>query len=498
MGIRLQPISASWMTPYALAAQLTAQAGQSRGQGMAALGSGIASGISGLTAKRERESVRAQEEARFQQGRSDARERFNYQIIKDQEDAARELAGAKGLELLMVMDDPAREAVVRRELEQAMTSYQSNRARAEGMIQSSGGGCVGGSCAVSGQVAPAYDSPMAMARSTRFSSGDAPSTIPSAPVAAQADMTSDVDWGNPDAIAARIEALKQRRQMAQDDLEATRSAMGKRGVNPAVVVAATRKKVTLLDSYTRALEVMTLKGAGAMRKQKEESEAREAALRRETPEAAAANERARLGAKAEADAAERQRVNEERMRDPNFLDFAFGKGGADWTDSPAGIEALWKQYEAGGKTAATEAGKDPARIRALDQQRDLAEARTAATAEYRNRMLSIRDRMAKVAEAAEKRKSDPPIDNSKETKERIKNLQDRRDYELQLARAAADRYADEEAETHTKKAEGTQAEIDKLIYAPTEIPAWVDPDLHEEYKALSPTQREELRRSLGK
>lgn len=65
MGERLRPLSSSWMAPYSLAAQLTAQAGQSMGNAFASLGDSIGRGISTGTARRENER-RYNEQMRMQ------------------------------------------------------------------------------------------------------------------------------------------------------------------------------------------------------------------------------------------------------------------------------------------------------------------------------------------------------------------------------------------------------------------------------------------------
>lgn len=66
MGERLRPLSSSWMAPYSLAAQLTAQAGQSMGNAFASLGNSIGQGIQAGSARRENER-RYNEQSRRQQ-----------------------------------------------------------------------------------------------------------------------------------------------------------------------------------------------------------------------------------------------------------------------------------------------------------------------------------------------------------------------------------------------------------------------------------------------
>lgn len=72
MVARLQPIDLSgYIAGNALAARLTAQAGESIGQGIESIGTGIASGINAGTARRERAKEWATEESHFQQTRQD-------------------------------------------------------------------------------------------------------------------------------------------------------------------------------------------------------------------------------------------------------------------------------------------------------------------------------------------------------------------------------------------------------------------------------------------
>lgn len=61
MVARLQKIDSSWMAPHALAAELTARAGAATGAGYAALGEGIARGISGIADRRGRKRREAEE-----------------------------------------------------------------------------------------------------------------------------------------------------------------------------------------------------------------------------------------------------------------------------------------------------------------------------------------------------------------------------------------------------------------------------------------------------
>ena len=68
MPIQLRPFASNvnWMAPYALAAQLTARAGETTGQGIAQAGQNLASGIENLTQKRERAAVRTQQQSNWQ------------------------------------------------------------------------------------------------------------------------------------------------------------------------------------------------------------------------------------------------------------------------------------------------------------------------------------------------------------------------------------------------------------------------------------------------
>ena len=72
MVAKLAPLDLSgYIAGNSLAARLIAQAGESIGQGYAALGQGIADGVHAAVQKRERKKDIAREEARFQQTRAD-------------------------------------------------------------------------------------------------------------------------------------------------------------------------------------------------------------------------------------------------------------------------------------------------------------------------------------------------------------------------------------------------------------------------------------------
>lgn len=84
MAVRLRPQSAAWMAPHALAAQLTAQAGESAGQGVAGLLGGIARGVGAYTQARDRRQEMAINESRYQDALSRRDREFNYGAAKDQ------------------------------------------------------------------------------------------------------------------------------------------------------------------------------------------------------------------------------------------------------------------------------------------------------------------------------------------------------------------------------------------------------------------------------
>ncbi len=65
MGARLRPISSAWLAPAALAARLTAEAGQATGEGIASIGTGIARGVAQHTQNVQRKEDIARSESHY-------------------------------------------------------------------------------------------------------------------------------------------------------------------------------------------------------------------------------------------------------------------------------------------------------------------------------------------------------------------------------------------------------------------------------------------------
>lgn len=115
MGERLRPLSSSWMAPYSLAAQLTAQAGQAAGAGYASIGQSIGQGIAAGASRREQ------------------RREFDVQTrLRENEFAFRQSQAAKDEELRrgqLARQDAMDSAQILK------TSLMANSARLESMIQ---------------------------------------------------------------------------------------------------------------------------------------------------------------------------------------------------------------------------------------------------------------------------------------------------------------------------------------------------------------------------
>ena len=66
MAVRLRPQSSAWMAPHALAAQLTAQTGAIKAQGLNSLLGGISQGVDSFTQQRDQRRAEATNESRYQ------------------------------------------------------------------------------------------------------------------------------------------------------------------------------------------------------------------------------------------------------------------------------------------------------------------------------------------------------------------------------------------------------------------------------------------------
>lgn len=127
MGQRLQPLSSAWLAPHALAAQLTARAGEATGQGLAALGAGIGGGLAQIGENRKVE--RARQDRLTQQTFSNdlATKQYEEGVRQDNFQMLGRYAEGLQAKLQMAMlADPtgAAAAPLKQELEQATSSLK--------------------------------------------------------------------------------------------------------------------------------------------------------------------------------------------------------------------------------------------------------------------------------------------------------------------------------------------------------------------------------------
>lgn len=294
MGERLRPFSDAWMAPYALAAQLTARAGENAGAGYAALGAGVGGLLSGIGQGKVRREENARSDARY----ADAQAMRAAEMEMDRVKTAamvneRALQGATvQLQELMAQQAGPEEIGPVADLVKTLTGNQGSLAQQLQAISISprGGGCASGRCgvqppAVAPAAAPSVPAPTAPI--------NVPATSPvsAAPAAPPADDIPAVDPADAYALAARPDALAALRRSTQQELDRLSSYSTK--------TVGTTRRIAALTSRLQRIDAEIPQAMARAEKAKVDVE-----VERTTREAAA-----RAGASAKSDAEELAALN---------------------------------------------------------------------------------------------------------------------------------------------------------------------------------------------